>query len=88
MSGSVGPNPVPTVLLSLNVGAPTGTTNQGDVNVTGAFRVNGTPISGALTTANLALLDLRTLPTSDPGGGMMWINGGGGTAGALWVGPA
>lgn len=41
-----------------------------------------------LTEADIANLDLSTLPTSDPGGGKVWINGGGGSpaSGALWVG--
>jgi len=39
-----------------------------------------------LTTADIAALDLSTLPKSDPGGGKLWINGGGGSSGALFVG--
>lgn len=43
-------------------------------------------LSVSLTAAMLAALDLSTLPTSNPGGGKVWINGGGGASGALWVG--
>ncbi len=31
---------------------------------------------GPLTPADFANLDLATLPTSDPGGGKPWLNGG------------
>ncbi len=47
--------------------------------------------TGAVTLAeaDIANLDLSSLPTSDPGGGKVWLNGGGGSpaSGALWVGP-
>lgn len=82
MSGSVGPYPVPTEFIALNVGLPTGTTNSGDVNIGGNFLQNGVPITGALTPANFAALNLSALPTSDPGGGKPWLNGG-----VMQVGP-
>lgn len=34
---------------SVTVGSPTGTTDQGDVNITGVFKINGIPMSGVLT---------------------------------------
>lgn len=43
--------------------------------------------SVTLATTDIAALNLSTLPTSDPGSGKIWINGGGGSSGALWVGP-
>jgi hypothetical protein len=55
---------------------------------TGAFYLPASLVVAAVTPAVLALLDFSTLPTSDPGSGKLWINGGGGAAGALWVGPA
>jgi hypothetical protein len=53
----------------------------------GVSTFNGRPGAVVLLTADIAALDLRTLPTSDPGSGKVWINGGGGSSGALWVGP-
>jgi hypothetical protein len=41
-----------------------------------------TAATGALTTAMFAALNLSTLPTSDPGSGKPWLNGG-----VLQVGP-
>lgn len=82
MSGTVGPDPVPTVLLALNVGTPTGSTTLGDINIDGEFLQNGVPITGALTPGNFAALNLSSLPTSDPGSGKPWLNGG-----VLQVGP-
>lgn len=82
MPVTVGSYPVPTELTSLNIGFPLGTTLAGDINITGGFLQNGVPITGALTPVNFAALDLSTLPTSDPGGGKPWLNGG-----VLQVGP-
>ncbi len=55
---------------------------------TGAFHVSASALSGAITAAVLAALDLSTLPTTDPGGGKPWINGNGAANGPLWIGPA
>jgi hypothetical protein len=82
MSGTVGPSPVPTYLDAINVGTPTGTTAEGFINASGGFAINGVPITGALTPTNFAALDLSTLPTSDPGSGKPWLNGG-----VMQVGP-
>lgn len=45
----------------------------------------GSPV----TVADIEGLDFSVLPTSDPGGGKLWLNGGGGSpaSGAVWVGP-
>ena len=46
---------------ALNVGGATGTTNVGDVNISGSFKVNGSPIGGGSVTS-VGLADGSTAP--------------------------
>lgn len=82
-------------------GAPTGDTADGDVNISGEFKINGvaigdggnvssqgTPAPGQLalwtSAADIQGVDFATamntylsgLPTTDPGDGTPWLNGG------------
>jgi hypothetical protein len=48
---------------ALNVGGATGTTNVGDVNISGSFKVNGSPIGGGSgTVSSVGLNDTSTSP--------------------------
>ena len=54
----------------VNVGAATGTTNSGDVNISGTFKVNGTAVSGAgtVTTPGGGLVSSTTANCSQSAG--------------------
>jgi hypothetical protein len=56
---------------------------------TGAFHIPASVILAALTPAQiLTLLTSISWGTTDPGGGVPWINGNGAANGPLWIGPA
>jgi hypothetical protein len=50
---------------------------QGGDKRTTTAAIGALALTPALLAAALATLDLSTLPTTDPGGGKLWLNGGG-----------
>lgn len=54
------------------------------LNITATSVVNA--VLAAITPALIASLNYSQLPTTDPGNGGIWLNGGGGGVGVLQVG--
>lgn len=55
-------------------GTPTGTTNDGDVNISGEFKVNGAPFGGTTITSAAMKTWVLTLPTTETADDW-WLNG-------------
>jgi hypothetical protein len=73
MSGSTLPN-LPTAGTITGAELLYMVQNGGDTKVTSQALINA--VLAAITPAFIGSLDLSTLPSSDPGNGHVWLNGG------------